>query len=86
MEGARMTTLLKTLTWALVSGVLIGGAAYWETRNVWVAFVTAVWAVSLKTPAYTVHEWLWNKATGHHKMHLPEGTVDEEDEEAAIAA
>jgi uncharacterized membrane protein len=75
-----MTTLLKTLSWAFVSGLLIYGSVLWETGNHTASFVAAFMAVALKTPFYTVHEWAWNKLTGHHKFHLPEGTVDDEDE------
>jgi uncharacterized membrane protein len=52
---------MKTLSWLLVSGILIFGAAYVETRIFAVSFMTAVWACALKTPVYWVHEALWER-------------------------
>lgn len=74
-----MITLAKTLSWAILSGLLIYGSVYYETSNHWASFVAAFIAVALKTPFYTAHEWGWNKLTGHHKLHYPESTIDEPD-------
>jgi uncharacterized membrane protein len=77
-------TLWKTASWALVSGVLIFGTAYYETRMVWASFMAALFAVLLKTPVYTLHDMIWERAVGkHHPVidHLPESTVEEDDDE-----
>ena len=82
------TTMLKTFSWALLSGVIITAGTFIGTWDICASLVGAVIAVTMKTPFYTLHEALWNRWTGHHKVHLPEGTVDEPDDEpdARLAA
>lgn len=54
-------THVKTLTWLLVSGLVIWASAYIEIRDIHLSFMTALWAGSLKTPFYWVHEALWER-------------------------
>lgn len=54
-------TFMKTLSWAVLSGILIGTTAYVETGSIKAAFVTALVASMLKTPLYTIHEMAWGK-------------------------
>lgn len=54
-------TTVKTVSWLAVSGLLIFGAAYIETRLFYASFMTAFWACALKTPVYFVHEGAWEK-------------------------
>jgi len=56
-----MLTLAKTLSWAVVSAIIIGTTTYVETTNVQAALVTALVASMLKTPVYHVHEMAWNR-------------------------
>lgn len=55
-----MKTFYKSLSWALVSGVIIGSSAYMESGSLRIAFMTALLASLLKTPFYSLHECLWN--------------------------
>lgn len=54
-------TGVKTLSWLLVSGLLIFGAAYYETRSTHLSLMAAFWACALKTPVYFVHEALFER-------------------------
>lgn len=71
-----MVTLLKTVSWAVVSGVLIGTTAYVETGSVRAALVTALVSASLKTPIYTIHEMAWKRLKGKPKP-APEAPTEE---------
>lgn len=53
--------LLKTLSWAFVSGIIIGTTTYCETGCIRAALVTALVASTLKTPVYSLHEMAWNR-------------------------
>jgi uncharacterized membrane protein len=57
-----MKCLLKTLSWLIVSGILIAFCGYMETGSALVAIKASVWACILKTPVYWVHELIWSKA------------------------
>lgn len=54
-----MKNLAKTLSWATVSGLLIVGTTWAGTGKLGVAVVTATTAVALKTPLYSLHEYVW---------------------------
>lgn len=55
-----MRTILKSLSWAFVSGIIIGTTAYAETSSLKAACVTALVSALLKTPVYSLHELVWN--------------------------
>jgi uncharacterized membrane protein len=54
-------TGVKTLSWLIVSGLLICGAAYYETHDLSKSLLTAFWACALKTPVYSLHEALFER-------------------------
>lgn len=54
-------TLIKTVSWALVSGVLIFGSAYSATGLVRESLLAACFASLLKTPVYAAHEPLFER-------------------------
>lgn len=56
-----MRVILKSLSWAVVSGLIIGTTAYLGTGCIRGAIVTAIVSALLKTPAYTVHELIWDR-------------------------
>jgi uncharacterized membrane protein len=55
-----MKTVYKSLSWAVVSGIIIGTTAFIECGSLKTALVTALVASLLKTPFYSVHECMWN--------------------------
>lgn len=57
-----MKCFLKTMSWLIVSGILIAVCGYAETGSVKVAVMSAFWACVLKTPIYWIHELIWSKA------------------------
>ncbi len=63
---------LKTLSWAFVSGIIIGTTTYVETKNIQAALVTALVASTLKTPIYSLHEMVWNRVKGKKKETKPD--------------
>ena len=58
-----MNCFLKTMSWLIVSGILIAFCGYLETGSVIVAVKASIWACIMKTPVYWAHELLWSKAT-----------------------
>ena len=58
----RSKSLLKTVSWLFVSGILIAVAGYVETGNGKAAIMAAFWACVFKTPVYWFHEFLWERA------------------------
>lgn len=50
---------MKSISWAIVSGVIIGVTAYAETRSLKAAGITALVSALLKTPVYGLHELAW---------------------------
>ena len=54
-------TTVKTVSWVIVSGLVIFVAAYTETRMPVASFMTAFWACLLKTPFYSVHEVVFER-------------------------
>ena len=59
-----MKSLAKTISWLIVSGILIAGCSWFESGNLAVGLMAAFWACILKTPVYCIHEIMWDK-TGH---------------------
>ena len=57
----RVKILVKTLSWAAVSGLLIFVPAYFETCSLWSAFVVAFFGVAAKTPVFPVHEAVFER-------------------------
>lgn len=55
-----MRIMLKCLSWAVFSGLLIGGTAYIESGSLQTAFVVGLISSMLKTPFYGVHEKAWD--------------------------
>lgn len=51
-----MKVLAKTLSWAVVSGMLIFGSAYISTGLIRESLTAAFFACLLKTPVYAAHE------------------------------
>lgn len=70
-----MKCLLKTMSWLIVSGILIAVCAYAETGSVKVAVTSALWACILKTPIYWAHEILWSKVSGATVNHVSPDVV-----------
>ncbi len=56
-----MKSFYKTVSWLVVSGILIAGCAYYETQNLSLALMSACWACVLKTPIYWIHELAWTR-------------------------
>lgn len=54
-----MKSFYKTVSWLVVSGILIAGCGYFETGNLRIALMSAFWACVLKTPIYWIHELIW---------------------------
>lgn len=57
-----MKSILKTISWLLVSGLIIFVGGYFETGNALIAVKAAFWASVLKTPVYWIHEVVWTRA------------------------
>ena len=56
-----MKSFYKTVSWLVVSGILIAGCAYYETRNLKIALMSAFLTCLLKTPIYWIHELVWTR-------------------------
>lgn len=56
-----MKNFYKTISWLIVSGILIAGCGWYETGNLTIALMSAFWACVLKTPIYWVHELIWSR-------------------------
>jgi uncharacterized membrane protein len=54
-----MKSAWKTASWLAVSGVLITATAWFESGSFWVGLMAALWACTLKTPVYWLHEVCW---------------------------
>lgn len=51
--------LYKTLSWFILSGLLIASCNYYEYADISIAVKAAVLASLLKTPLYWLHESIW---------------------------
>ena len=60
-----MKSFYKTVSWLVVSGILIAGCGYFETGSLKVAVMSAFWACILKTPIYWIHV---NKHYKHNRF------------------
>lgn len=59
-----MKSFYKTVSWLIVSGILISACNWYEMRDLKVAVIAAFWGCVFKTPVYWFHEKLWsNKST-----------------------
>jgi uncharacterized membrane protein len=58
----RRKIVVKSLSWALVSGLLIFLTAWTETGMFKAAVMTAIVSCLLKTPFYSIHEFLFDAA------------------------
>jgi uncharacterized membrane protein len=54
--GNKVKVVFKSLSWAVVSGIIIGVTAYTQSNSYKLAFITALVSVCLKTPFYSAHE------------------------------
>lgn len=50
----------KTISWMLVSGVIIALPTLYATGSLLTALEVAFWACLFKTPVYWLHEVVWN--------------------------
>lgn len=57
----------KTLSWMLVSGVIIALPTLATTGSLMTALEVAFWACLFKTPVYWLHEVAWN---GRKRKHI----------------
>lgn len=57
-----MRNFQKTISWLIVSGLLIAVCNYWEVRNLKLAIMSSFWACVFKTPIYWIHEYVWSKS------------------------
>lgn len=57
-----MRSILKTLSWLMVSGLIIFASALYECGSVRLALWAALIASFLKTPVYWLHEVAWSKS------------------------
>lgn len=56
-----MKSIAKTVSWLVVSGLLIAVCTWFESGSLAIGLVAAFWACLLKTPIYWVHEALWEQ-------------------------
>ena len=54
-------TWQKTVSWMIVSFILIAATGWYEFGNLWVAVMASAWATLFKIPLYSLHEHLWGK-------------------------
>lgn len=57
-----MKSITKTISWLVVSGILIAGCSWFESGSLMVGLMAAFWACVFKTPIYWIHEIVWDKA------------------------
>lgn len=61
-----MKNLYKTISWLIVSGVLIAACNWYEIGDLKTACLGAFWSCVFKTPVYWIHELIWNKKVKKH--------------------
>lgn len=66
-EKSRAKVIVKSLSWAVVSGLIIFTTALVETGMYKAALITALVSALLKTPFYSVHEVAFD-ALWHRKQ------------------
>lgn len=54
-------TWQKTISWLIVSYVVIAATVWYESGNLYVAMTATLWACIIKTPVYSLHEALWGR-------------------------
>ena len=54
-------TWQKTISWLVISYILIAATAWYESGNLTIGLLAAFWATIIKTPVYSLHESLWGK-------------------------
>lgn len=54
--------MAKTVSWLVISGLIIAAPTWYETGSVGTAFLVAFWACLFKTPVYWLHELGWQRA------------------------
>lgn len=54
-------TWTKTMSWYVISFVIITLTGFYEFRSWKLAALTAFWASLIKTPVYTIHEHWWGR-------------------------
>jgi uncharacterized membrane protein len=61
----RIKLVIKSFSWGIVSGIIIGTIAYLTTKNLAGASITALASACIKTPFYSAHEVIfervWNR-------------------------
>jgi uncharacterized membrane protein len=80
-----MNSFYKTVSWLVVSGILIAGCGYFETGNLKVAVMSAFWACVLKTPIYWIHELFWSRIGAEKIKPVPAEIVCDACEQAIQA-
>jgi len=82
-KGGRAKVVIKSLSWAAVSGVIIFLTAWLETGMYKAALITALVSVLLKTPFYSVHEVVfdavWHRKGNKVQAHAETGADDATD-------
>lgn len=64
-------TLYKTLSWLVISYLLICSTAWYESGNLTIGMWAALWACIIKTPVYWFHEAIWGKIIfKKHQSHI----------------
>jgi len=74
-----MRNAIKTIGWLIISWVLIALGVYWKTSDLTLAFASTLPGVLLKTPFYSLYEWLWEgrgTALGNHTENALEDAVE----------
>jgi len=60
-ELMKSKSMLKTVSWLMVSGALIASTGWYESGSFKIGLLAALWACLLKTPIYWVHEIVWER-------------------------
>jgi uncharacterized membrane protein len=54
-------SLWKTVSWLVISYLLFAACTWYETGSLIPALFAALWACTIKTPLYWLHEILWHR-------------------------
>lgn len=75
MQFFRNKTAIKSISWLLVSGVLITCTVWVETGSFKAALVSAIMACLIKTPVYSMHETAFERIWDRAKLRREVGLV-----------
>lgn len=54
-------TWQKTVSWLVVSFIMIAGCTWWSSGNLWIGLLASATATPVKIVVYAIHEHVWGR-------------------------